>query len=65
MEGFLVVWRGFWWYGDAAATLKLGHLVKPGPFLSDAAAAHTNETPLGHWDTLPPPVGGHGGYAWA
>ena len=39
---------------DAAATLKLGHLVTPGPFLSDAAASHTNETPFGHWDTLPP-----------
>ena len=39
---------------DAAATLKLGHLVTPGPFLSDAAASHTNQTPFGHWDTLPP-----------
>ena len=39
---------------DAAATLKLGHLVTPGPFLSDAAGSHTNETPFGHWDTLPP-----------
>ena len=24
------------------------------PFLSDAAASHTNETPFGHWDNLPP-----------
>ncbi len=39
---------------DAAATLKSGHLVTPGLFLSDAAASHTNETPFGHWDTLPP-----------
>ena len=39
---------------DAAATLKLGHLVTPWPFLSDAAASHTNETPCGYWDTLPP-----------
>ena len=39
---------------DAAATLKLGHLVRPGPFLSDPAASHTDETPFGLWDTLPP-----------
>jgi hypothetical protein len=39
---------------DAGATLKLRHLVTPEPFLSDAAASHTNDTPFGHWDTLPP-----------
>ena len=39
---------------DAAATLKLGHLVTPGPFLSDAAASHPNATPAAPWDALPP-----------
>ena len=37
---------------EAAATLKLGHLVAPGPFLTDAAVSHTNEAPAGAWDAL-------------